>query len=270
LAATPSAWKDIERVIIVVLENTKVEDALNQPFQKELAQKGAFFSNYFAVTHPSQPNYIAMIAGSTFGVDTNSNVTLSAPTIADLLERAGKTWRVYADDYPGNCYLGASHNLYVRKHLPFLSFASVQNSPEKCANIVSSRRFRSDVVNNGLPTYSLFVPNLDNDGHDTSPAYADRWLKKTFGAMLMNTTLMKSTLFVVTYDEDDDHGNNQIFTVFVGDSVRAGVQSNTLYDHYSLLRTIEDIFGLGTLHQNDERAAPILDVWKVAPNLKQH
>jgi hypothetical protein len=259
------AFRNIDRVIVVILENTGFTVAQRQPFQKELASKGALLANYFALTHPSQPNYIGLIAGDILGVTGDSNFDLNAPMLGDLLERAGKNWKVYAEDYPGDathCFLGKKKGRFARKHVPFLSFKSVQTNPQKWAKIVTAQNnFVRDAQNNRLPEVSFYIPNLDNDGHDTSPAYADRALRQTFGPMLANAAFMQRTLFVVTYDEDDDQEDNRVLTLLVGGPVQPGVRSQTRYDHYSLLRTFEEIFRLGTLGKNDQKAFPISDVW---------
>lgn len=259
------AWKNIDRVIVVLLENTNFSNAQQQPFQKQLASRGALLTNYFALTHPSQPNYIGLIAGDLLGVADDANVDIDAKMLGDLLEKAGKTWKVYAEDYPGdeqNCFLERRKGLYARKHVPFLSFKSVQNDPKKCANIVAAQKyFAKDVAEDTLPTYSFYVPNLDNDGHDTSPAFADKALRKVFAPLLANQVFMARTLLIVTYDEDDMGEGNQVYTVLVGGSVRPGVRSSIKYNHFSLLRTIEEIFHLGTLGKYDSKARPIMDIW---------
>ena len=108
-AASPAnARAPFQRVLIVVLENTDYENAVAQPFLRDLAARGALLSNAFAVTHPSFPNYVAPTAGSTYGLTSNGEVTLDVPHIGDLLEGAGRSWKVYAEGYPGNCFLGAS------------------------------------------------------------------------------------------------------------------------------------------------------------------
>jgi len=258
-------WKSIDRVIIVVLENTSYSNAVQQPFQKQLISRGALLTNYFALTHPSQPNYIGLIAGDMFGVDSDANFDLNATMLTDLLEKAGKTWKVYAEDYPGdaqNCFLERKRGLYVRKHVPFLSFKPVQTNPKKCSNIVSAQKyFAKDLAAGALPAFSFYVPNLNNDGHDTSPAFADRALLKVFAPVLSNQPLMARTLFIVTYDEDDMSAGNQVYTVLVGGTVQAGVRSSIKYNHFSLLRTIEEIFQVGTLGRYDAKASPILDIW---------
>src|SRR5262245_17702571 len=89
------------KVFIVVLENAAYADALAQPFLAALAERGALLTNFFAEGRPSQPNYIALTAGSTHGVTSNASVTLDVSHVGDLLETRGRTWKVYAEGYPG-------------------------------------------------------------------------------------------------------------------------------------------------------------------------
>ena len=139
-----------ERVVVVVLENENASSAIAQPFLKRLAKQGAYLSAYRAITHPSQPNYIAMVAGDTHGVENDSNVDLDVRHLGDLLEARGLRWKVYAEGYPGSCRLDPRIGAYVRRHVPFISFKNVQNDPARCANIVCEAQFFDDVAA-GLP-----------------------------------------------------------------------------------------------------------------------
>ncbi len=256
-----AAWKDIQNVVVIVLENTSVDQAMKQPFLSELARKGAFLSNYYAVAHPSQPNYLAMVGGSTFGTRTDNNVTVKGQHIGDLLEKVGRTWKVYAEDYVGNCFLEAQKGPYVRKHTPFLSFLQVQTQPAECSHIVNAAEFDKDRLTVNLPAYAFYVPNLNNDGHDTGAKYADNWLSNTFSKTFSDEQIMKHALFVIVFDEDDYNGDNRVYAAFVGAGVKAGVESKHRYDHYSLLKTVEAIFQVGSLNKGDKTAEVISDIW---------
>lgn len=168
----------------------KLRDCSRATVSEGTCQKRRFVNEFFALTHPSQPNYIGLIAGDTLGVDSDDNYDLDQTMLGDLLNKAGKTWKVYAEDYPGNaqnCYLERRQNTFVRKHVPFLSFTSVQNDLKKCANIVpAEKHFTKDIAANALPTFSLYIPNMDNDGHDTDAAYADRALRNVFSPIVAN------------------------------------------------------------------------------------
>ncbi|MBI4923161.1 MAG: hypothetical protein HY834_15570 [Devosia nanyangense] len=257
VTAAPAQFK---KVFIVVLENEDAQSAAKQPFLAGLAKTGALLSDYSGVSHPSQPNYLAITAGSTLGVRNNSRHNLDATHIGDLLEAKGRSWKSYAEDYPGGCDLRATIGKYARKHEPFLSYLNIQQSAERCARVVNSAQLDADLASGALPDFSLYIPNNHNNGHDTGVAFADKWLASRFGPLLHDARFMKGMLFVVTFDEAD-HGNG-VFTVLFGDMVQPGSVSDTAYDHYSLLRTIEDGFGLGSLGRNDAAATPIAGVFK--------
>src|SRR5262249_5121583 len=113
-AGNSSSVPAVARVAVVVFENENSEDVMEAPFFKDFAARGANATQFFAETHPSQANYVAMTAGNMFGVRGDANVDLDVKHIGDLLEDAGKTWKVYAEGYPGNCFLGARAGNYVR------------------------------------------------------------------------------------------------------------------------------------------------------------
>lgn len=247
-----------KKAFVVVLENTNYERALEQPFLNSLARRGALLSNYSGVTHPSQGNYIALTSGDLHGVKGDSLYDINATNIVDLLEKKSKTWRLYADGYPGSCFSEKASGRYVRKHNPLISFTNIRGNPRRCANIVSSAQLQKDVETGDLQDFSLFVPDLDNDGHDTGVEFADRWMRRTFSGMLENPAFTKDLLFVVTFDESATYVGNHIYTVLLGDMVKPGIVLNGPLNHYSLLRTLEDAWGLGTLGRMDARARPIV------------
>jgi hypothetical protein len=258
-----------ERVVHIVFENADLEDAMAQPEFARLARAGAWLQDFRGVTHPSQPNYIAMIAGSTMGVRLDGNVDLEGRHLGDLLRERGMTWKAYAQGYPGNCYLGKRLGNYVRKHVPFLSFKSVQNDPQECARVVPAERFFEDVRRGELPEYSMFIPDLVDDGHDTDAAHAARWFGANFGAVLADSALVRKTLFVVTYDESRSYiGSNRIYTVLFGANVVPGSRMTSRADHYSVLRMIQEGFGLGSLGKEDTRAPAIQGIW-AEPTFRQ-
>ena len=240
---------DIRHVVIVILENKNASDAMRQPFLARIAREGALLRNHYAVAHPSQPNYIAMISGSFAGVRGDGDVTLDRPHLGDTMTKAGVSWKSYAEGYPGGCSRAKSVGRYVRKHEPFLSFANVQrNDGGLCDHIVGGEQFVRDVSAGSLPQFSLFIPDMDDDAHDQPIEYADRYLSRTFGP-LMTDEFRRSTLLIVTFDEDAGHGKrpNHVYTALWGAGVRPGSVSDEVYDHYDLLRTIEAIFHLDPL-----------------------
>lgn len=251
-----------KKVVLMVFENASYDEAMSQPTLAQFAQSGALLTNYHAVAHPSQPNYVAMTAGSTSGVTSDKTVNLDVRHLGDLLEAAGRSWRVYAQDYPGGCFLGAQSGSYVRKHVPFLSFKNVQNDSTRCGNIVDDSTFASDLRSGTLPDFSLFTPNLKNDGHDTGADYAASWFSSYFGPLLTDPAFTRDTVLILVFDEDDKSEGNQVYAALYGASIAPGSTSGSAYTHYSVLRTIENGLGLGTLGRNDDAAAPITGIWQ--------
>jgi hypothetical protein len=250
-----------KKVVWVVFENTNYKNALAQPDFANLTKSGVLLTRLTASTHPSQGNYLAMIAGTTFGVVHDLPIDLGDRHIGDLLEERGLTWKVYAENYPGNCFLGKTSGNYVRKHVPFLSFTNVTTNPERCANVENEAKFMTDLAGDKLPEFSMYIPNQQNNGHDTNVSFSGRWLKSKFGALLASPEKLGETLFIVTFDESGGGLSNQVFTVLIGAHVKKGVQFDRTLSHPSLLRMIEDEFDLGSLGQGDATANLIEGIW---------
>jgi len=249
-----------DRIMIIVFENQPNALTMLHSYFKHLANdKGTHLTKYYAITHPSQPNYIAQIAGDYFDFNKDAKIDLNYTMLADLMERKGLTWKAYQEDYPADgtsCYLGSSYQkLYYRKHNPFMSFTSVSQNVTRCVkHIVNANQLYIDIERNDLPHLMYYTPNINNDGHDTGLKYANAYLSKFLPPLLENPQFMKGTLIVVTFDEDDMIFFNKVYCVLLGDMVKPGAKDNTHYTHYSLLRTIEDNFQLGTLGRNDAKA----------------
>jgi len=267
--------KHFDRIIIIVLENQNYTSAMKNKFMSDLAQQGAAFTNFKGLAHPSYPNYLAMIAGSTFDVHSDSQKNFPDDdqhrTIANLME----DWRNYAEDYPVNPqpFLGGSKGRYARKHVPFLSFQRVQQKSfhnivpvdthdVNNAFVTDVAAYKRDAAKNPLPRYMFYSPNLDEDGHDTATTVAAESLQKFLNTWLKLDDKLKGTLVVITFDESEGHEKtNRIYTVFLGDMIKPGPVNNE-YNHYSVLRTIEDNFGLPTLNSGDGGATTITEIWK--------
>lgn len=250
------------KIMIVIFENTNYPDALKQPFFKRFAATGALLTNYHGIAHPSQPNYVALAAGDTMGVIDDGHYDIAGRSLANLLAAKGLSWGVYAENLRGVCAKADKQGLYRRKHEPFISFKDVQSNPGLCARIKPASALSGDIQAGRLPDYSLFIPNMNDDGHDTSVKYADKWFRRRFGPILADKGLMKKLVVVATFDEDHKTQENRIYTALHGAGVRPGARSDVRYDHYSLVRTVEDAFGLGTLGREDAKASPIEGIWR--------
>jgi len=263
--ATSGIW--FNTIVIITFEN-KVTYVIRVPtIQKAYTEVssdenfdhwsslGRTLSNFYAITHPSQPNYFSQIGGDYFGWSSDANKNISATNVVDLLDSKGVTWKAYQENWPRACFTGNA-SPYVRKHNPFISFLNIQLNSTRCANIVDATQLDTDLASGNLPQYIYYTPNLNNDAHDTDLAYAGNWLT---GWLVPKIPKFPSkTLIYLTFDEDDGAENNHIYTVVIGSMIPAGSAPDTThYNHYSLLATVEKNWGLGNLGRNDV-GAPII------------
>ncbi|HWP45998.1 MAG TPA: alkaline phosphatase family protein [Candidatus Limnocylindrales bacterium] len=272
---TPGTPKHFQRVLIIVLENQNYEDVMKDSYFRSLAQRGANFTNFHGLFHPSYSNYLAMVSGKEIRTHFDWQVDLTDhKTIADLLQSHGLRWKNYAEGYPDRrsmdpkkhpdfCFTESRYGRYARKHVPFVSFIPSHQREKYCANIVPASQFAEDLRNKELPEYAFYTPDMDHNGHDTDLAHASRWLQGFLEPLLQDPDFMARTLLVITFDEsgkENKRKDNHIYTVFLGGMVKPGDYHEN-YNHFNVLRTIEDNFCLGTLAEGDSRAQPI-DVWK--------
>jgi PKD repeat protein len=222
------------------------------PYITALANQNANFTQSFAETHPSQPNYLALFSGSTQGVtDDSCPQSFSTDNLASQLLAAGRTFAGYSESLPSVGYTGCASGKYARKHNPWVNWPAVPTSANQ-----PFTAFPTDYST--LPDVSFVIPNLDNDMHDGTIAQGDTWLQNNLGGYI-DWAKTHNSLLILTWDEDDNSGMNQIPTVFAGQRVVPGQYSESI-NHYSMLRTLEDAFGLPALGAA-ATASPILDVW---------
>ncbi|KAI9358235.1 phosphoesterase family-domain-containing protein [Zopfochytrium polystomum] len=260
-AAAATSESCIKNVMYIVFENqNQATVESNAYFGTTLRNKGYYLKKMAAETHPSQPNYIAMVAGDTLGVTGDGNVNLAQTSIADLLDAKGITWKAYQEDYStSGCNTAATIGRYARKHNPFMSFTSISKNATRCAaHIVNSAQLDTDAAAGKLPQYMFFTPNLDDDAHDTDVPTAATWLK-AFLEPKLTSAAYKNTLFFVTFDETASFtAVGPIYTVLVGAGIQgAGVSDSTAYTHYSFLKSVEGLFGLGSLGRKDASATAV-------------
>ena len=253
-AAAPTLPR-YDHVVIAVFENHRYGAVINNPnapYLSALAAQGATFTQSFGVTHPSQPNYLALYSGSTQGItDDSCPHTFSGDNLGRQLAAAGRTFAGYSESMPSDGYPGCTGGRYARKHNPWVNFSTVHAS----ANLPLSA-FPADPA--GLPTLSFVIPNLCSDMHDCSVATGDAWARDHLDGYAQWARTHNS-LLVLTFDEDDSTGGNPIPTVFVGQGVVAGSYAEHI-DHYTVLRTLEDMYGLPALGSAASRTA-IGDIW---------
>lgn len=252
-------------VVVVVFENKEVSSIAGNPDAptfNALARRYATLTNYDAVAHPSLPNYLALVSGSTQGITSDcTDCIVRARNLADTLERAGKTWKTYAEDLPYPGFTGGSAGRYAKKHDPFLYFKDIASSGRR-RSVVPFTRFERDLARRRLPDFSLVVPNLCNDMHDCPVATGDAWLKANVVPLLHSRVLRGGVVFVV-FDEgaSGEGGGGRIEALALGPKVRRGSTFRKATNHYGLLRTIEDAWKLPRLGLS-RTGTPIGGIWK--------
>lgn len=230
-----------DHVVVVVFENHAYDQVIGSssaPYINSLASGGANLTASYAETHPSQPNYYALFSGDTQGVTDDSCVTPSfsdAPNLASELLATGKTWASYNESLPAEGSTTCKSGKYAQKHNPWFGF---DNVPTSTAHTMSA--FPGDFGK--LPTVSFVVPNLCSDMHDCSVGTGDTWLKNNLKSYA-DWAETHNSLLLITFDEDNRLSGNRIPTVLYGQSVRAGSTSDATYNHYDVLRTVEDMYG---------------------------
>jgi|tagenome__1003787_1003787.scaffolds.fasta_scaffold20954906_2 hypothetical protein len=256
-SAPATAASRPDHVVVVMLENKDEGDVLREgPYLAALAASGATLTDMHAETHPSQPNYLALFSGDTQGVDDDRcPLTFDGANLASELADAGYTFAGYSEDLPRPGYTGCSAGDYARKHSPWTDFSTVPAGANQPLSAMPSDYAR-------LPTVSFVTPNLCHDMHDCSIAVGDDWMRQNLDPYAQWARTHHS-LLVVSFDESESKGgDNHIVTFAVGSDVPAGPVTERT-DHYRLLRTLEDLYGLPPLGHSAATTA-IAGLWRTA------
>lgn len=272
---------DFGHIVIIVLENKEfgvVVGNPQMPYFNALAASYTLLTAHYAVTHPSLPNYLAMISGETFGLDYNCDDCLfQALTLPDTIEASGRTWKTYQEDMPSSCYDRPYYNSYAVKHNPFMYFESIRLDQDRCMeSVVPFTQLYTDIAAHDVPDYVFITPNLCNDAHDCGLGVADEWLHNL---MLDLQAALEAKgepyLIVVTWDEGQgnhsccglpEEAGGRIATVLVSPQARMGFQDDTPYTHYSVLKTVAEAWKLPYLGQAAEPVnALITRPWRSHP-----
>jgi phosphatidylinositol-3-phosphatase len=267
LAVGPASARDgvpsFRHVVVILFENKESGSVLGSaaaPTFNGAAGRYARLTRYYGVTHPSLPNYLALAAGSTFGIRSDcTTCVVSARNLADELETAHRTWKVYAEGLPRVGFTGAFVGRYAKKHVPFLYFRDIVSSGARLRQIVPFAQLRRDLRAQTLPDFAFIVPDLCHSMHDCSVATGDRWLRSKLPPLL---ELPETAVFVL-FDEGstDTRGGGHVPALVVGSAVRPHTRFTAVTGHYGVLRTIEDAWGLPLLGRSSSARA-ITGIWR--------
>jgi acid phosphatase len=253
------------KVLVVVEENHSYQQMKDgMPYLFSLSTKYGYATHFTAIRHPSEPNYLAIAGGSTFGITddrspaANSGQLGSAKSVFDQALDNGKTAKAYAEDMPKPCHVydyPADKPSYAVRHNPWVYFDS---SRQRClTNDVPLTDFSKDAAGNDLPNVGFLVPNLCHDAHSCPLSSADDFLKSTLPAVLDSDDFTSGHLVVVvTADEDDKKSGNAVLTSVLSTRLSHKVVTSPL-THYSLSRYLSEMGG----------GQPLLEAAK-APDMK--
>ena len=248
-----------DHVVIVIESNHSYSEIIGSssaPYiNNTLAAQGALMTNSFAIEHPSEPNYLDIFSGSNQGVTDDTSPPpgspYTTPNLGGELIQAGFTFGGFSEDMPSVGYTSSSFQNYDRKHNPWVNFADVPSTD----NMPFSSYFPTDFTK--LPTVSMVVPNEVNNMHSGTIAQGDTWLQNNIDSY-RQWAQTHNSLLIVTWDHDGLL-RNQIPTIFAGQMVVPGLYSK-LINHFSVLRTIEDMYGLAYAGAS-ATATPITDTF---------
>jgi phosphatidylinositol-3-phosphatase len=257
-------------VIVVVEENHAFEQVIGSrkaPFLNRLAAHGTLLTDYHAITHPSLPNYVALLSGREPIRSDCRSCTFAGRSLIDQLEASHISWAAYLQGLPRPCSAVAQSGAYTEAVDPFMHAADIRHHPTRCDRVLPFSRFRADLAAGRLPTVVFVMPDLHHEMHSGPVRVADAWLGRFVGRLQASRVWRQDTRLVVTFDESrgrdvrsccDGLGRGgRVATIVAGPRIPAG-RDPTPYTHYSLLRSIEVAFGLPLLgHAGDPATATI-------------
>jgi hypothetical protein len=262
----PVGFPHFGRVAVLILENREYREVIGRrrsPYLTRLARRYALETRYFALGHPSMPNYLALTAGSTLDLHHDCNgCDFSQPNLLNQLDSAGIPWRAYFEGLPRSGYLGARYGRYSTHLNPFAHYASLVHSADR-SRVVSFHELASDLRGRRLPRFVWVAPNLCHDGHYCTVRRSNRYLSRLVPKLLRE--LGPRGVLFLTWDEGKTHagahgarGGGHVALIAAGPAARRGVAVRTVATHYSLLKTIEAGLGLPALGRASSPSTPLL------------
>lgn len=261
----------VRHVFVIVMENRgarAILDGGGDPYLRALARRYAVDDAFYAVRHPSLPNYLALTAGTTFGVHSDSAPpTLSGPNVTDALARAGRTFGAYMDGLPRKGYLGASYlpGLYAGKHDPFRYFPNVRRSAARRGRIQPLGVLWPALSTGRVPNLVWITPDLCHDMHSCPTLAGDSWLRLVVPRLLASAAWRQGGLMFILWDEGSGssphapgHGGRVALYVIAPGLRPASRLSAPAVNDYALLHTILRALGAPCVRQSC--TAPVLDL----------
>jgi acid phosphatase len=245
-------------VFVIVMENEESNSLIGNsaaPYINGLATSYGLATQYYAISHPSLPNYLTLTAGSTFGISSDCTTCwVSATNLADQIEAGGRSWKAYLEGMPSACFVGDSYP-YMQKHNPWIYYNDIRTNAARCsAHVVPFSQLGADLGNGSVPNYVWITPNMCNDMHDCSIATGDSWLSQQVPAILNSAAFRNGGVLFITWDEGGTNAGcctnaagGQVATLVISPLGRTAFQSSVPETHYSLLRTVEDSWNLPRL-----------------------
>ena len=269
-ARAPAGFPHPARVALMVFENRSFRQVIgspNAPYLNRLARRHALATNYFAITHPSLPNYIALTTGTTGEVTGNcSSCDTGLPSLVNQLDSSHISWRAYFESLPTNAGASVTRAGRYNKHYnPFVYSDRVSDSPRARSKVVGFSRLRRDLAGHRLPRFSWIAPNVRHDGHNHALRGADAFAARTVPKVVH--ALGPRGVLYLTWDEGirrdragvgGSPGGGHIALIAAGGAARRGATTSVPADHYALLRTIEANFGLPALGKAGSSSTPLL------------
>jgi phosphatidylinositol-3-phosphatase len=257
------------RVAVMVLENRSYSQVIgspNAPYLNRLAGKNALATRYYAVAHPSLPNYIALTGGSTFDFKRNcASCSTSERNLVQQLSEAGVSWKAYFEGLTSSHRPGAVTSRYNPHYNPFVYYEGVRGTAAHRSRILGFRGLRRDLAGGTLPRFSWIAPSVRHDGHDGSLRQADRYASQLVPRVLR--ALGPNGVLYLTWDEGTDrdqaglggsNGGGHVALIAAGGAARHRATTTAPANHYALLRTIEASFGLRALGKAGSPSTPLL------------
>ena len=280
---SPAASPPIKTVFVIIEENknwSQITPSAAPYLRNTLLPMGAHAEQYHTPPglHPSEPNYIWMEAGTNLGIvddaDPASNHRNTREHLTAYLDRSGVSWKAYVEDIDGKSCPLTSTRLFGTKHVPFLFFDDVSGTNDsKSAYCISHIRpygeLAIDLANNTVARYNFITPNLCNDMHDCGVTAGDTWLAAETPKIFASTAYRDGGALFVTWDEGEDQqgrdSDGPIGMIVVSPYAKTNYSNTIRYTHSSLLRTIQEIFGVTPLLGDAANAPGLSDLFVSVP-----